>query len=29
MEPDLEEVAEKTMAGYQRRVDDFGREVEI
>ena len=27
--PELEEVAEKTMEGYQRRADDFGREVEI
>ncbi len=27
--PDLEEVAEKTMEGYQRRADDFGRVVEI
>jgi len=29
MEPDLEEVAEKTMEGYQRRANDIGREVEI
>ena len=29
MEPDLEELAEKAMEGYQRRVDDFGREAEI
>lgn len=27
--PELEEVAEKAMQGYQRRADDFGREVEI
>jgi len=29
MAPELEEVAEKAMAGYQRRADDSGREVEI
>ncbi len=29
MAPELEEVAEKAMEGYQRRVDDFGRKVEI
>jgi len=29
MAPELEEVAEKTMEGYQKRADDFGREVEI
>ncbi len=29
VEPDLEEVAEKTMEGYQKRVENFGREVEI
>jgi hypothetical protein len=29
MEPELEELADKTMEGYQRRADDFGREVEI
>ena len=29
MVPDLEEVAEKTMEGYQKRADDPGREVEI
>jgi len=29
MEPTLEELAEKTMEGYQKRADDFGREVEI
>ena len=29
MAPELEEVAEKAMEGYQRRADDFGREVEI
>ena len=29
MEPDLEELAEKVMEGYHRRVDDFGREAEI
>ena len=29
MEPELAEVAEKTMEGYQRRADDFGREVKI
>ena len=29
MAPELEEVAEKAMEGYQRRSDDFGREVEI
>ena len=29
MAPELEEVAEKTMEGYKRRADDFGREVEI
>ena len=29
MAPELEEVAEKTMEGYQRRGDDFGREVEL
>jgi prevent-host-death family protein len=28
MAPELEEVAEKTMEAYQRRVDDFGREIE-
>jgi len=27
--PELEEAAEKIMAGYQRRADDSGREVEI
>ncbi len=27
--PELEEVAEKSMEAYQRRADDFGREVEI
>ena len=27
--PELEEVAEKAMDGYQRRAHDFGREVEI
>jgi prevent-host-death family protein len=27
MAPELEEVAEKTMEAYQRRADDFGREV--
>ena len=29
MTTELEELAEKTMEGYQRRTDDFGREVEI
>ena len=29
MAPEFEEVAEKAMEGYQRRADDFGREVEI
>jgi len=29
MEPELEEVAEKTMEGYQRRADDIGRKVKI
>ena len=29
MEPELAEVAEKTMEGYQRRSDDFGREVKL
>jgi prevent-host-death family protein len=29
MAPELEEVAEKTMEGYQRRADDFGREVKL
>ena len=29
MEPDLEELAEKTMEGYRKRADDFGRKVEI
>ena len=29
MEPDLEEVAEKTMEGYRRRTEDFGRKVDI
>jgi hypothetical protein len=29
MAPELQEVAEKTMEGYLRRADDFGREVEI
>ena len=29
MEPELEEVAEKSMEAYQRRADDIGREVEI
>jgi prevent-host-death family protein len=29
MEPELEELAEKTMEGDQRRTDDFGRVVEI
>ena len=29
MAPELEEVAEKAMEGYQKRADDFGREVEI
>ena len=29
METELEELAEKTMEGYQRRADDFAREVEI
>ena len=29
MAPDLEELAEKAMEGYQTRTDDFGREVEI
>ena len=29
MEPELDEVAEKTMEAYQRRSDDFGRDVEI
>ena len=29
MAPELEEVAEKTMEGCQRRADDFGRKVEI
>ena len=29
MEPDLEELAEKTMEGYQRRAEDFGREVKV
>jgi hypothetical protein len=28
MAPELEEVAEKTMEAYQRRADDFGREIE-
>ena len=27
--PELEEVAVKAMEGYQRRADDFGREVKI
>ncbi len=27
--PELEVVAEKTMEAYQRRADDFGRELEI
>jgi len=29
MAPELEEVAEKAMDGYQRRADDYGRNVEI
>jgi len=29
MAPELEEVAEKAMQVYQRRADDFGREIEI
>jgi len=29
MAPEFQEVAEKTMEGYLRRADDFGREVEI
>ena len=29
MAPELEEVAEKTMEGYRKRTEDFGREVEI
>jgi len=29
MAPELEEVAEKTMEGYKRRADDFGRDVEL
>ena len=29
MAPELEEVAEKAMEGYQRRTDDYGRKVEI
>jgi prevent-host-death family protein len=29
MASELEEVAEKTMKAYQRRTDDFGREIEI
>jgi hypothetical protein len=29
MEPDLEELAEKTMEGYRSRTDDIGSEVEI
>ena len=29
MAPELQEVADKTMEGYLRRADDFGREVEI
>jgi hypothetical protein len=29
MEPELEELAEKTMEGYRRRTEDFGRKVEI
>ena len=29
MEPELEEVAEKTMEGYRRRTEDFGRKVDI
>ena len=29
MAPELEELAEKVMEGYQGRADDFGREVEI
>jgi len=29
MAPELEEVAEKTMEAYQRRANDFSREVEI
>ena len=29
MATELEEVAEKAMEGYQRRTDDFGRDVEI
>jgi len=29
MASELEEVAEKTMEAYQRRADNFGREVEI
>ena len=29
MAPELEEVAEKTMEAYQRRTDDFGREIEL
>ncbi len=29
MAPELEEVAEKTMEAYQKRTDDFGREIEL
>ena len=29
MAPDLEEVAEKAMEGYQRRADDYVRKVEV
>ncbi len=29
METELEELAEKTMEGYQRRAGDFGREADI
>ena len=29
MAPELQEVAENTMEAYQRRADDFGREIEV